>query len=589
MATENKNNRPVLYPPPYKVKDGCLCQEVVTKQVKYDRKLCNFLPYLTAEITLDDGAEETKRLRLGGIRADGTPLPEIEIAGSELASFNWLLEKWGVDCILEIGGTVKDSIRYAIQQTASGAERRTVYAVTGWKKIDGAWHYLLPGDDLYDVQLPGKLKRYGKETDASTLDLATVSMLTEMLVAPKEILYPLLAYTFLTPLNEFLRRASCEPKFVFFLQGRTGTRKSTLAALFLSFFGSFTASELPLSFRDTANSITHHAFALKDVLTCIDDFHPGSRQEEVKLTATAQAIMRAYGDRTGRGRLRADATPMESRPPQGNAIITAELPPDIGESGTARYFSVEVKDGDVDLHTLSLFQERAADGVFRRFLSAYTDWIRERFLSSAEKEQEFISSLQKDFTVYRDAFSGSGIRCHGRVPEMVAWLQLGWKMFLLFLQEKEMLEEKRVFFLQEEFRELLYALAKKQSIQIERDKPTHIFIRKLYALLESGQAKVLNKDGGESFEPTSFVGYEDETFLYLNREIAHRMVKRLCDEQGESFPISARALTKALAEEELIDVSGGMNTRAIRFGDKTRRVICLYKNKAELIVNSTYA
>lgn len=585
----NENNRPVRYPPPYKVKGGCLWQEAVTKQAKYDRKLCNFLPYLTAEITLDDGAEETKRLRLGGVRENGTSLPEIEIAGSDLASFNWLLEKWGVDCILEIGATVKDSIRYAIQQTASGAERRTVYAVTGWKKIDGVWHYLLPGDDLYDVQLPGKLKRYGKETDASTLDLATVSMLTEMLIAPKEIVYPLLAFTFLTPLNEFLRRANCEPKFVFFLQGRTGTRKSTLAALFLSFFGSFTASELPLSFRDTANSITHHAFTLKDVLTCIDDFHPSSRQEEVKLTATAQAIMRAYGDRTGRGRLRSDATPMESRPPQGNAIITAELPPDIGESGTARYFSVELKDGDVDLHMLSLFQERAADGVFRRCLSAYTDWIRERFLCSAEKEQEFISALQKHFTQYRDAFSGSGIRCHGRVPEMVAWLQLGWKMFLLFLQEKEMMEANRVSHLENVFQTILFEIAARQAQHIERDKPTHIFIRKLYALLESGQVKVLQKDSGESFEPTGYVGYEDETFLYLNREIAHRMVKRLCDEQGEAFPVSARALTKALAEEELIDVSGGMNTRAIRFGDRTRRMICLYKNKAELIVNSTYA
>lgn len=586
----NKNNDgPVRYPPPYRVKDGCLWQEVVTKQAKYDRKLCNFLPYLTAEITLDDGAEETKRLRLGGVRENGTPLPEIEIAGSELASFNWLLEKWGVDCILEIGSTVKDSIRYAIQQTASGAERKTVYAVTGWKKIDGAWRYLLPGDDVYDVQLPGKLKRYGKEEGADTVDLAVVSRLTDMLVAPKEIVYPLLAYTFLTPLNEFLRRANCEPKFVFFLQGRTGTRKSTLAALFLSFFGSFTASELPLSFRDPANSITHHSFALKDVLTCIDDFHPSSRQEEVKLTATAQAIMRTYGDRTGRGRLRADATPMESRPPQGNAIITAELPPDIGESGTARYFSVELKDGDVDLHMLSLFQQEAAKGVFRRCLSAYTDWIRDRFLSSTEEEQEFISALQQHFTEYRDEFSGSGVRCHGRVPEMVAWLQLGWKLFLLFLQEQEMFTGKTVSLLENEFQTILFEIAARQAQHIERDKPTHIFIRKLYALLESGQAKVLQKDNGESFEPTGFVGYEDETFLYLNREIAHRMVKRLCDEQGEAFPISARALTKALAEEELIDVSGGMNTRAIRFGDKTRRMICLRKDKAELIVNSTYA
>ena len=41
---------------------------------------------------------------------------------------------------------------------------------------------------------------------------------------------------------------------------------------------------------------------------------------------------------------------MESRPPLGNAIVTSEFPPDIGESGTARYFLLELKDGDVKLY-----------------------------------------------------------------------------------------------------------------------------------------------------------------------------------------------------------------------------------------------
>jgi len=73
--------------------------------------------------------------------------------------------------------------------------------------------------------------------------------------------------------------------------------------LFLSFFGRFNSSDLPLSFRDTANSIMYNAFSLKDVLTCIDDFHPSGRKEAAKLTETAQLIMRGYGDRIGRGKL----------------------------------------------------------------------------------------------------------------------------------------------------------------------------------------------------------------------------------------------------------------------------------------------
>ena len=188
----------------------------------------------------------------------------------------------------------------------------------------------------------------------------------------------------------------------------------------LSFFGKFTASELPLSFRDTANSILHNAFALKDVLTCIDDLHPSSRQEEQKMNGTAQAVMRAYGDRTGKGRLRSDSTPMESRPPQGNAIVTAEFAPDIGESGTARYFALELKEKDVDLQNLTAYQEEAARGTLQRCMFAYTEWIRETFLSSEESVQEFHKYLHTRFLFYRDSFRSNGIRCHGRVPETVA-------------------------------------------------------------------------------------------------------------------------------------------------------------------------
>lgn len=154
------NHVPALYPKPYLTKNGCLYIERTNKQGKYEQKLCNFLPRLVCEITLDDGATETKRLLLEGQHAGGYGLRQIEIAGSELASFNWLIENWGVDCNLETGSGVRECVRYAIQSTAPQAERKTIYAVTGWKKVDGKWIYLMPGDENITVTLKGKLARY---------------------------------------------------------------------------------------------------------------------------------------------------------------------------------------------------------------------------------------------------------------------------------------------------------------------------------------------------------------------------------------------------------------------------------------------
>ncbi len=584
VSDGNKSNDLVWYPPPYKIINGCLYKEITNKSGTITKKLCNFLPYLVSEVSVDDGAEVKTVLRLGGVHSSGRVLPEIDVTGAELGTFNWLIERWGADCVLEPERSVKEYVRHAIQQTAENAERIQIYHVTGWKMIDNHWEYLLPNDDKHDVSLRGKLSRYEKADSWTVSDLSSAYFMTSYFpFAPDEITLPLLAFTFLTPLNEFLHQANCEPKFVLCLLGKTGTRKSTLAALFLLFFGRFTGSDLPLSFRDTANSIMYNAFSLKDVLTCIDDFHPSSRKEVSKLTETAQLIMRGYGDRIGRGRLKSDSTPMESRPPQGNAIITAEQAPDIGESGTARYFCLELRDGMIDLHNLSGFQREAEKGTLRSCMLAFTEWIKKRLLKDKDTEQSFVNQLKKSFQNYRQEFIDSGIRCHGRVPEIYAWLMIGMEYFLSFLLDYEVISEEECLSTFIRCRDCLYGLAKKQSVSIENDKPTHKFIQKLYSLIESGQVVLLDRNNPADFKPLNYIGYRDDDYFYLNADIAHKQVKRLCGEQEESFSISKNGLIKALAEEGLTVCDKGKNTKSIRIGDKTLRFICLIKDKADAV------
>lgn len=579
---------PPKYAPRYFVKGNCLYETGNNKQGAYERMLCNFAPQALGEIIEDDGANLTRYVRLGGVHQSGQTLPEITIPAENVEGLGWIVKYWGMDCILQPGLRTRWSVWNALQTTALNMESVTVFSTTGWKKLDGLWHYLMPGDDRHTVELPGKLHGYGMERRCDPLDIQTAACLLRMRPAPEEVMLPLLAFTFLSPLNHFLKAAGCEPKFVLFLVGKTGSRKSTLAALMLSFFGKFTASELPLSFRDTANSILHSAFSLKDVLTVIDDLHPSSRMEEQKMNGTAQAVMRAYGDRTGKGRLRADATPMESRPPQGNAIVTAEYTPDIGESGTARYFALELKESDVDLGTLSSYQREAANGVFQRCMFAYTKWLRETFLSSSEGEQEFVRYLNARFLSLREEFRKSGIRCHGRVPETVAHLQMGMEFYLLFLKEKAVMDEESNTEIMEQFRKILYGLAARQAESIEQDKPTHKFIRKLYALLESNQAYLQDRDDPCEHGSGTCIGYQDEEFLYLHSELAHKIVRKFCEDQGENFSCSHRSLMKAMAEEGLILPGTNQNTRLQRIGNKQIRLLHVYRQKAEEIRDSAF-
>ncbi len=640
---------------PFEVRGNCLYVTTASKRGSSTTKVCNFVPRIVSEKTVDDGAVTEKTLVLSGIHADGSTLPPVEVNGAELSNFNWLLDKWGAKCIIEVGPRCREYLRYYIQTTADSADRLTEYHVTGWKKIDGEWQYLLPqslplegkvGNSLanwsdevetspteqftgwsgnasassvtanklsatpfprrrrlppcpsdipptgvpqgegLNVILKGKLQHYCGERNYTPDDLIHAYDLFEKPPAPSRVIHPLIAFAFLTPLNEFLRQAGCMPKFVLFLTGRTGTRKSTIAALILSFFGKFTSTDLPMSFRDTANSIIANSFSLKDVLTCIDDFYPSDNAEMKKLNATAQTVMRAYGDRTGRARLRSDSTLMESRPPQGNAIITGELSPDIGESGTARYFALELKEGDVDLSRLTLCQNDAENGAYRRTMTAYTQWLKQSFLSDGDCTSEFVAVLSKLYREYRTDYIHHNLTCHGRLPETVASLMIGMRFFLQFLKEIGVIKQEEQDFDLDEFRKLMYALADIQSEKVEQDKPAHVFIRKLWSLIEGGKVLITERNRPKEFDPfpPGYIGCQDGDYYYLNKELAHSAVKKLCTEQGESFPLSAKALVKALAEEGLIKTTPSGNTVSLRYCERNLRYMALDKQKAQAVL-----
>ena len=609
--SKEKNSNQDSYP--YEIRDNCLYVTTVSKRGSSTTKVCNFVPRIVSEKTVDDGAVTEKTLVLSGIHTDGSTLPPVEVNGADLSNFNWLLDKWGAKCIIEVGQRCKDYLRYYILTTSENAEQLTEYHVTGWKKIAGEWHFLLPheapfgkgscqlklteglqessGDtcpatnqiDYPNVTLKGKLRYYCGERNWSKTDLHTAKLLYTMPPARKEIIHPLLAFAFLTPLNEFLRQAGCMPKFTLFLTGRTGTRKSTIAALILSFFGAFTSTDLPMSFQDTANSITANAFTLKDVLTCIDDFYPSDNAEMKKLNTTAQKIMRAYGDRTGRGRMRADCTLMENRPPQGNAIITGELRPDVGESGIARYFPLELKDGDVNLAYLTEYQEEAAQGVYRRTMFAYTQWLKRRFICDDDHEGKFVKRLRELYDFYRSDFLSHGVKCHGRLPEIVACLMIGMRFFLYFLKENGVIFQDEKDEEINNFSDLLLRVAARQAVDIEYEKPANIFVRKLYALMESGDVVLKKKGSHGDYTPSFFSGIVNSDYLMIHLDSVFPLIKKLCSDSGEAFPYTKNSIMKALVEEGIAEPGRQSTTRVTKIQNFSMRLLYLRKDKTDEI------
>lgn len=594
MEDIEKNNN-IFSNTEYRIINNCLYKKIHKKGNVITKKLANFVPYAKSELLLDDGIESKRYLTIGAIHCTGKNLPDIRIPSNEFNKLNWITQYWGLQCNIEIGPMVKDCIRHAIQCTANNIITNHIYTHTGWQEINGKFIFLCNG--LYldegletNIELAGKLSRYSLLDPTERFlnnDAKCIYKLLNKKFIPHRILFPLIAMAFLSPLNHFLKMVNCEPKVILFLIGKTGARKSTLASLILSFFGDFTNTDLPISFRDTANSIIEQTFILKDVLTVIDDYHPSTKSDEQLMNKTAQVIMRSYGDRIGRNRLNCDSTLKVSKPPRGNAILTGESTPDISESGTARYLIIELQKNDINIDMLTKMQELARTGTWKAIMSLYIKQIY-FYVNDTYSEKTFGENLRGNFQNFRaiiqNELNNREINVHSRIPEAIAWLWVGFEEFIKFLLNFNVMNQTDQDFFTDKFLQIMIDLATQQSKAIKEDNPSIKFLTKLNSLLESKSVIVENKSNYQFAGGNNFIGYEDDMYYYLIPDMAHKAVKRLCDEQDELFAVSKKTLLKHLADDGFIEVSNNSNTKELRLGNQVKRFIWLKKDKLNTVI-----
>lgn len=106
-----------VYNPPYVVKNNCLYEIVQIKEQTVPIKLADFVPALVAEITRDDGTEQTKMFKISAVHKSGIALPEVTVSAEEMQSMKWLLNRWGAYGAAQPKQNVLSKICHAILST----------------------------------------------------------------------------------------------------------------------------------------------------------------------------------------------------------------------------------------------------------------------------------------------------------------------------------------------------------------------------------------------------------------------------------------------------------------------------------------
>ncbi len=556
--------------------DRIYCRSYDRTGNEMSEPLCNFVAMVTEDILRDDGQCTSHELRIEGRVRDGK-LPVAAVPIEEFSDMTWVIKYWGVKAIIKSGARTKDRLREAIQMLSADTVRsRTIFTHTGWRELSGRRIFLsnsgaIGGGDV-TVELDTDFELYDIPLEPANLRDAIRASLSFLDIAPARVTYPLWAAVWLAPLSELVNVA-----FTMWVYGGTGAMKSTVSSLALNHYGpKWDDKHLPANFLDTANRLEQKTFVAKDVMMIIDDFAPQKNlRDQQEYVRAAARIVRVVGNLTGRGRMAADTTARRTYHPRGLVVITGEdLPQSEGVMG--RLFVVEMNRGDVDLEKLSALQARR--GELCHAMSGYVSWLAERW-------DMYRTAVPERWRMYRQEMTD--LKGHLRLPEALAGLMIGLEMGLRFAQTQGVIDGEQYNDLMCRGRAALLESGRQMTERVQEEKPEVLFVRTINDLLVQGKVYLRPIDGyksdkmlGGPMVTAELLGWYDDNWYYLMPDVAYAKASAACRERGTTFPVSAIALRKMLAEAKMLRMDQGQEqeqrrTIIVRAGGTSHRVLAV--------------
>jgi len=541
--------------------------------------IANFSARIVSDLQEDDGVE-TRRFFEIEAQVHGRT-SRILVPAAQFAAMNWVPEKLGGRAIIYPGFTMKDHARAAIQFLSDRIKQVTVYTHTGWRCHAGEWVYLTASGGLgvaglrphIQVKLPDALQGYElPPPEEETVKAGVWASLSLLDVAPDELMIPLLAAAFRAVLEDV--------DFGIHVAGPTGTFKTAITALIQQHYGrAMDARHLPGSWSSTANSLEGTAFCAKDAVLVVDDFAPGgSVYDAARLHREADRLLRAQGNRSGRGRMRPDGSLRSPKPPRGLIVSTGEDVPR-GESLRARLLVLEVSPGVVDVEKLTQAQADGSAGRYAAAMAGFVRWVARHYDEIRRGFSAQLAKLQEDATTSD---------LHRRTPVIIANLAIGWQCFLQFALTIGVIDKAEAGALWKRGWAALGAAAEAQSQHQRASEPTRRFLELVSAAITSGRAHVAGARGDAPKQPEAWgwrestsgsgwhtrsewrphgnlIGWLQGENLYLDAEAALAAAQRFARDAGDAVNVSVSTLKRRLKQQDLlVSVDHARETITIR-------------------------
>jgi hypothetical protein len=550
--------------------DGSLYSEIRERRLHFmGDPLGNFWARISHELMVDDGLNPpTVRYGIEGGLASGQLLQPIQVEARAFSKLDWVSDNWGMRPIITLPPGRTYLLARAIQEVSmETVQRERLYTFTGWHECDGKRGFLsasgwLGANGLNDqvrVDLgSNNLRHYALPKGEINREEAARATLEFLHLGPRKVTAPLWAAMYAAPLTS-LRPLNA----VLSVYGTTQSGKSTLAHLALTHFGTGFIQgrdyHAPIDWTSTNTAIEAAMFLAKDVPLVIDDFAPqfSSVVEARNMHKKAHHVVRSVGNRSARGRSRADLSQQNTRFPRGLVIMTAENPL-IGQSIVGRMLYVGVEPGDFlptessqnnSEDKLTKLQAKAQQGLLAEAMAMYLQYLGENWERVANK---FPSLVDKAAQVARQAGN-----LQNRLPDAYAVLAAAQELALRCFEDMQMITWKDADEIINENNVSLLALIQNQAEEVAAESPVRKFFTAIASLLVEGKVYLAPRTQMDEFQPpfnADQIGYFDpglqSKVIYLRTETSLAHAKEFWRTLDENLDIMPDALRRQLRQVE---------------------------------------
>lgn len=421
----------------------------------------------------------------------------------------------------------------------------------GWQMIEGK--HLFVTDDM--KSLPnGYIPQTGLNRTLCREwinPLLTIQKLYN-LTSNQQALSVMISFSLLGTLYKLFEEAGYAPRFVLFVNGKTGSMKTTISKiLFMQLRKGLESDEPRRIDADTLTSFERAVVSAgRDTTLLIDDYAPqrtAGRAREME--NRIEMLIRMAGDGATKSRSNAKLEDVKGKGVKGVVVVTGEIKAK-GMSSNLRCCYCHMRREDANTDAISWFQENPS--AYSQLIASFTEYV-------AEHWDSIISHVKATFPGERK-YLGTVIN-ERRIVDSAATLRIVaeiWKDFLVKYSLASALDANQICI---DMRAGILKNAIENLMVVKQEPISSRFLKAIHELILSRQI-VLSEYRPNLENIPHLDGFVDEEYLYFLPEKLYVKVSEYLKKLGSPLGYEMSDLLQTLADEGIIKTHpNGKNAR----------------------------